>query len=137
MSDALIRQLVESRLITWADQQGLQVEVENVAMQADPRGAFLSVYLLPAQSSGGFLEGGHVARTGVVQISIRDRLGGGVAECNRIAAMLSGLFPQNLRLTSGDFAIYQLTPLSMGPAFVSDGRYVLPTSFQYRADTTS
>ena len=136
MSHATVRQLFESRLIQWADQQDLPVETENVALTPPTSGAFLSIFVLPAQSDGGFLEGGHVTYTGIVQVSIRDRLGGGVAECNRIAELLAALFPQNLRMTAGAFAVQQVSPLSTAPGFVSDGRYVLPVSLRYRADVT-
>lgn len=136
MSTTLVRQLYEQRLIAWADLQDLPVEAENVEIVPPAKGAYLSIFVLPAATDGGFLEGGHRALVGVVQISIRDRLGGGVAECNRIADLLAALFPQNLLLTSGGFTVQQITPLSVAPGFASDGRYVVPASFRYRGDTT-
>lgn len=136
MSTSLVRRLYEQRLIEWADLQDLSVEAENVSIDPPARGAFLSIFVLPATTDGGFLEGGHRALVGVVQISIRDRLGGGVAECNRIADLLAALFPQNLLLTSGGFTVQQITPLSVAPGFASEGRYVVPVSFRYRADVT-
>lgn len=52
-----------------------------------------------------------------------------------LAADLEVLFPLNLRLASGEFAVQIITPCSEGPSISGDTHFMVPVSFTYRADT--
>ncbi|MDN8612797.1 phage tail terminator-like protein [Variovorax ginsengisoli] len=135
MSDKLIRSLFEGRLGTWAAARvpALPVAWENVSF-TPPAGAYLRAFLLRGATTSRDLAGDNRNRVGVFQISIVCPAGNGAGAAESIAAELDALFPMNLRLTSGTFAVQQLSPLRLWSPDSSD-RYLLPVDFQYRADT--
>ncbi|MFD1690674.1 phage tail terminator-like protein [Azotobacter chroococcum] len=62
--------------------------------------------------------------------------GNGSGAAEQLAADIDAEFPQNLRLTSGAFAVQIVSPCSQGPAIPGDVTYMIPVSFRYRADAT-
>ena len=135
MSDQLIRSLFEGRLKTWAAARApaLPVAWENVGF-TPPAGVYLQAFLLRGATTSRDLAGDNRNRVGVFQISINCPAGNGPGAGESIAAELDALFPMNLRLTSGIFAVQQLSPLRLWAPDSAD-RYVLPVDFEYRADT--
>lgn len=129
-----MRSLYESRLKTWADGQGLPVVWENVAAsELEP--TYLRAFLLPALTDTAFMAGSHRSYIGVFQISIVTPHGGGAGIAEGIASELDALFPAHLRLSSGSLAVFITTPLAAAVPIVEPDCFVLPVSFNYRADT--
>ena len=133
--EQLIRSLFEGRLKTWASARvpALQVAWENVTF-TPPAGTYLQAFLLRGKASSRDLGGDNRRRVGVFQINIVAPGNAGPGAAEGIAAELDALFPMNLRLTSGTFAVMQTSPLRTRQGIPSD-RYTVPVDFQYVSDT--
>ena len=70
------------------------------------------------------------------QVSIVCPIGTGPGDAQGIAAELDQQFPNNLRLSSGSFAVQQVTPLRERPGVMSEDRYTVAVDFVYRSDST-
>ncbi|MEE4465711.1 phage tail terminator-like protein, partial [Azotobacter chroococcum] len=110
MSNRLIRSLYEQRLAAWAAARSLPVAWQNVPFTPPASGIYLRAFLLPADTDSLDLEGAHRLYTGVFQISIVAPNGNGSGDAEQPAADLDAEFPQNLRLTSGAFAVQIVSP---------------------------
>jgi hypothetical protein len=134
-----IRQLLETRLKTWADNrsQALRVAWQSVGFTPTNNETYLRAFLLPAPTVGGDLSGAHRAYTGVFQVSVIAPKGVGVGAAEGIAEEIATLFPDSLRLTipSPAFALTMTSPMSAGQPLVEPDYFVIPVSAQYRADT--
>ena len=137
MSHRIIRSLYEQRLATWAAARSLQVAWQNVAFTPPASGIYLRSFLLPADTDSLDLEGAHRLYTGVLQVSIVTPNGQGSGAAEQLSVDLGAEFPNNLRLTSGSFAVQIVSPCSQGPAIQGDTHFMLPVSFRYRADTSA
>ncbi|MBB1599480.1 phage tail terminator-like protein [Variovorax sp. UMC13] len=138
MSEKLIRTLFDGRLSAWAAARvpPLPVAWENVPFTPPAAGApYLRAYLLRGEATSRDLAGDNRNRVGVYQVSISCAPTGGPGAAENIAAELDALFPMNLRLTSGTFAVQQMSPLRTRPPLVDADRYTVPVDFQYRSDT--
>lgn len=136
MSDLRIRRLLESRLLTWAESQEIKVATENTPFTPPNEEIYLECFLLPGATNDEFLAGGHTAYVGVFQINIRAPLNQGPGPSGEVAEQLRALFPNLLALTdSSGFTVTVMSPLSIAQGFVSRERWLVPTSFVYRADT--
>ncbi len=139
MSHKRVRQLLESRLATWAAARSpaLLIAWENQPF-TPPAGTYLRAFLLPAQTDSQTLDGVHRLYTGVFQVSViaPDSTGPGATE--GIADEIAALFPNNLRLTiaSPAFVVQLVSPMSQTQGIQTPDRYTVPVSAQYRADTT-
>ncbi|MDV7209906.1 DUF4128 domain-containing protein [Azotobacter beijerinckii] len=136
MSNRLIRSLYEQRLASWAAARSLQVAWQNVPFTPPATGIYLRAFLLPANTDSLDLEGAHRLFTGIFQVSIVAPNGKGSGAAEQLAVDLDALYPNNLRLASGDFSVQIITPCSQGPAIPGDISYMIPVSFTYRADST-
>lgn len=138
MSDTRIRYLIETRLANWASTRSpaLPVAWEGHSF-TPPAGIYLQAFMLPANTGSDDLQGAHRVYRGVYQVSINCPSGSGSGAAGGIADEIAALFPMNLRLSivSPAFSVTINSPCSAGPGQVGDGRYVVPISFLYRADT--
>ncbi|TKD32587.1 DUF4128 domain-containing protein [Azotobacter chroococcum] len=137
MSTKLIRSLYEQRLAAWASARSLSVAWQNVSFTPLASGIYLRAFLLPADTDSLDLEGAHRLYTGIFQVSIVAPNGKGSGAAEQLAADLDALYPNNLRLTSGAFAVQIVSPCSQGPAIPGETHMMLPVSFRYRADATA
>lgn len=137
MSERLIRSLYEGRLKTWAAARSpaLQVAWENVDF-SPPTGTYLRAFLLRGETTSQDIAGAMKNRIGIFQVSIVCITGNGPGSAEAIAAELETLFPVNLRLTNGSFAVQIISPLRVRQPVPEPDRYVLPVDFAYRADET-
>lgn len=137
MSNKLIRQLLESRLNTWAKARTpvLRVAFQDVAFEPQAGETYLSCFMLPADTDSEDLQGVHKVYRGTWQVSIVKPRGGGLATASGIEDELVALFPNNLKLTSGAFSVFVRTPLSAAPPIIDTPNTTLPLSCSYRADT--
>jgi hypothetical protein len=134
VSHKLIRAAYESRLKTWADARtpALSIAWENLPF-TEPAGLYLRAYLLPADTDAPDLAGATRVYVGVFQVNVVAPLNKGAGEAMGVADELAALFVVDTQLTN-TITVQQTTPCRIAPALASDTRYVLPVSFQYRAD---
>lgn len=136
MSKALVRRGFEAALETWAAAQNpaLQVAWENVPF-TPPAGAYVSVNIIPAPTQSNTLDRVHRVYTGIFQVNLHMPAGTGPAAAETLAASLAAAFPINTPIVVSGLRINLLTPMSDAAAIQDAGRYVVPVSCQYRADT--
>lgn len=134
MSQSIIRQLLESRLKTWADAEPIQVAWENVNFDP-PSASYLKAYVIPAPTTSDDLKGDHRNYTGVFQVSVVGMKGNSAIPVEAIAEDIAALYPVNLQLTSGGVTVQIITPMSIAQAIQEPDRYTIPVSCTYRADT--
>ena len=136
MSNKLCRQAIESRLATWAAARvpALPVNWENVAF-AEPTGAYLRAFLLPANTTGPDLAGAGRTYRGVYQVSVACPINMGPGAAEAIADEIAALFPLNTRLTVTGLTLQIVTPVTAAQGAQDADRFTVPVSFTYRADT--
>jgi hypothetical protein len=136
----VIRKLLESRLKTWADSHNpvLPVSWQNVDFNSPATGSYLMTHILPAPTGSEDLQGQHKAYIGIFQVSVVCPRGGGAALAESIAEEIATLFYTNLLLTSGApvLGLQIVGAAILSKAIEADGKYTLPVSITYRADTT-
>jgi hypothetical protein len=135
VSHKLIRAAYEGRLKTWADARtpALSVAWENRPFTATTGTAYLRAYLLPADTDAPDLAGAVRTYRGVFLVNVVCPINKGSGEAMGIADELAALFVVNARLTN-TLTVQQVTPCRIAPALQDDTSYVVPVSFQYRAD---
>lgn len=136
MSQKRVRAAYEGRLATWAAAHipPLQVAYENTPFDA-PAVLYLRANLLPATTTSDDLAGALTTYRGVFQINVVAPINAGPGAALTVADQLAALFLVNARLTVSGMTVQQVTPCSIAPALQSDTSYIVPVSFQYRADT--
>lgn len=134
MSHKLIRAAYEGRLKTWADARSpaLSIAWQNLPF-TEPAGAYLRAFLLPIPTQAIDLAGASRTYRGLFQINVVAPLNKGPGEAEGIADELAALFVVNAQLTN-TVTVQQITPCSIAPALQSDTHFVVPVSFEYRAD---
>lgn len=139
MSNKKCRQAIEARLYSWAAARTppLRVAFQNVEFTpTGPAELYLRGFLLPADTASQTLEGTHRAYRGLYQINISAPLGAGPGAAEGVLDELAALFPNNQLISVTGLTVQVTSPVSAGPALQEADRYILPASFQYRADTT-
>lgn len=131
-----IRALLEARLSTWAKSQtpAIPVAWQNVPF-TPPTGRFLRAWVMPAETGSETLDGAHRRYVGVFQVSVYVPQGTGPAAGEAIAESIAALYPMNDLLSMTGLDVMIVSPMSIAQGFNSDGRYVVPVSCRYRADT--
>jgi len=131
-----IRAIYEGRLKTWADARvpALPVAYENVPFDPVTGATYLKAFLLPANTVSGDLAGALTTYRGVFQVSVCAPINKGAGAALGIADELAALFVVNARLTASGLTVQQITPCSVAPALQDDTNYIVPVSFQFRAD---
>lgn len=136
MSNKLCRRAIESRLATWATARSpaLALAWENVPF-TPPAGAYLRAFLMPALTTSADLAGAHRSYRGVYQISVYSPINAGAGAAESIADEIAALFPLNDRLSVPGLTLLVMTPVTAAQGAQDATDYVVPVSFQYRADT--
>jgi uncharacterized protein DUF4128 len=139
MSEALISELIEKRVIAWADKNEIPLAIRNVSFVPPSEGTYARLFDLPAPTTSSFLDGAHRAYLGVYQVSLVCPVDKGAGPGRTLGMSLSKEFPVNLVLSKGTFKLQIISPVSLGPIIddTENARSVQPCSFQYRADTVS
>jgi len=134
-----MRQLLEPRLIAWADLNDLAVAVENQsfdpAKKANSDGMYLRAFLLMSNTDAPDLAGEGRIFTGTFQIDVVGPRLVGSGPVEAIAEKLDALFPVNLLLSATGFSLQTVTPLRVASAIDGASNYALPTSFTVRGDS--
>lgn len=135
MSQALVRQICESALKTWADARApaaMPVQWQNTILDPEP-GAYVRAILLPAPTEAPDVQGLGRTFTGFWQVSIVRPQGEGAGPAEVIAAELAAIFKPGASLTAGGLRLYFLQPLSPAAPIDEPGRFVVPCSAAYQA----
>jgi len=131
-----IRALLEARLSTWAKSQSPSIPIawQNVPF-TPPTGRFLRAWIMPAETGSETLDGAHRRYVGVFQVNVVVPQGTGPAAGEALAESIAALYPMNDLLSMTGLDVMIVSPMSIAQGFNSDGRYVVPVSCRYRADT--
>ncbi|KAF1706289.1 phage tail terminator-like protein [Pseudoxanthomonas sacheonensis] len=137
MSNKRIRALYEGRLATWAAARStpLRVSYQNQSFVPVTGQTYLRAILLPADTSSDDLQGAMRTYRGVFGVNVVAPINTGAGAAEGIADELAALFTMNARLTASGFTVQQVTPATQAPALQDASSYIVPVSFQYRADT--
>ena len=137
MSQKRIRAIYEGRLKTWADARSplIRVAYENAPFNPANGESYIKSFLFPAMSVNLDLAGASTTYRGVFQASVCVPINKGAGAALGIADELAALFVSNALLADGVVTVRQLTPASVAPALQGESEYIVPVSFQYRADT--
>jgi hypothetical protein len=135
MSQRIIRDLLEQRLMTWAEAlvPPIPVQHENADFTPPQTKKYLRFFLLPANTGSNFLAGTDHEYLGVMQISIVTPKGTGPKVAEDLVVSLDALYPNNLRLTSGAVTVQITTPISAFTGIQEEDAFVIPVSATYRA----
>lgn len=137
MSNKRIRGLYEGRLATWAAGRStpLQVAYQNRPFTPVTGTLYLKAILLPADTASDDLAGALRTYRGVFQVSVMAPINAGPGLAETIGDELVALFVMNARLTASGFTVQQITPATQAAALQDEKNYIVPVSFEYRADT--
>lgn len=137
MSNKRIRALYEGRLKTWAAGRStpLRVAYQNVPFTPVTGEIYLKATLLPADTASDDLAGALRTYLGVFQVSVVAPINAGPGAAETIGDELAALFTMNQRLTATGFTVQQITPATQAAALPDEKNYIVPVSFEYRADT--
>jgi hypothetical protein len=110
---------------------------ENVPYSPVAGTTYLRGFLLPAKTASSDLAGAHRAFTGVYQVSVVAPLNGGPGIAEGIADEIAALFPLNTRLAVPGLILQVVTPVTAAQGAQDSTSYIVPVSFEYRADIVS
>ncbi|GGA05599.1 phage tail terminator-like protein [Dyella caseinilytica] len=135
MSQNLCRRLIETALGAWAVSQSLDVEWENVPFEPVTGQTYLRAFQLPANSTSPDLAGAITTYRGIYQIDIVAPINEGAGPAGAIADELAQLFKLNTRYTAPPLALQIVSPCTVAKGAQDASDYIVPVSFQYRADS--
>jgi hypothetical protein len=134
MSELRIQQLFETRLMAWAEDQGIPVAFQNVSFEPPAEQIYIRADLLSGTPTSQTLETS-TTYVGVFQMSIYGLRNEGTGPTGLIVQQLRALFPCDSHLAAVDgFTVSITSPLDVPQGFPDDARWITPTSFNYRAD---
>lgn len=134
MTQALVRQALETALKTYADGASLPVAWENVDFTPSAT-AHLRAFVLPAGTESPDLQRAGRTWTGIFQVTIVTPHGAGPGAAEALVTALSAVFDPSAPLTAGGLRVYLLQPLSAAPGIQERDRWAVPCSVPYRADS--
>lgn len=139
MSHAIIATIYEAKLIAWSKARAEPIKVVFENIQYDPADGetYLWAFALPGDTASSTLAGDHRAFIGVYQVSIVAPANTGKIKTNPLVAELTALFPLYARDTKAGVTVVTMSPVEQGPGITDAATYMVPVSFQYRADTGS
>ncbi len=139
MSHAIIATIYEAKLIAWSKARAEPIKVVFENIQYDPADGetYLRAFALPGDTASSTLAGDHRAFIGVYQVSIVAPANTGKIKTNPLVDELTALFPLYARDTKAGVTVVTMSPVEQGPGITDAATYMVPVSFQYRADTGS
>lgn len=139
MSHAIIASIYEAKLLAWskARAEPTKVVFENVQYDPVDGETYLRAFALLGDTATSTLAGDHRAFIGVYQVSIVAPANTGRTKTNPLVAELTALFPLYARDTKSGFTVVTMSPVEQGPGITDASTYMVPVSFEYRADTGS
>lgn len=137
MSHAIISSIYDAKLLAWSKVRAEPIKVVFENIQYDPADGetYLRAFALPGDTASSTLAGDHRAFIGVYQISIVVPAGTGKTKTNPLVVELAGLFRLYARDTKSGVTVVTMSPVEQGPGITDAATYMVPVSFEYRADT--
>lgn len=139
MSQKDVRAVIETAVAAWAEENDFDdsaIAWENVAF-APPVGQYLKFNLLPAQTRSDDIAGQLRTWKGIVQLTLALPVGNGPALAETLIASLDRAFGASSYLPGPTLSVLVATPVSAANGFLDDAHYLVPVTFQYRADLSS
>ena len=135
MSNELILEAFEKRLTDWANAQTPAIPIAYMNKNFTPPATrYIRAFLLPAATQSLTLDGVNRDYSGVFQVSFVMPKNEGGKPAAKLADSIDAAFPVSF-LYKG-LRIWMTKPMSTRPSYNDDdGRYVLPVSGNYRAET--
>jgi len=139
MSHAIIATIYEAKLIAWSKARAEPIKVVFENIQYDPADGetYLRAFALPGDTVSSTLAGDHRAFIGVYQVNILAPANTGKTKTNPLVVELTALFWLYARDTKSGVTVVTISPVEQGPGITDAATYMVPVSFQYRADTGS
>lgn len=136
MSQAIIRQALETKLNTWAAAQTPSIPVawENVPF-TPPSTRYIRSNILPAPTTSGTLARTHVRYSGILQVTLVMPNNSGPSAADALIDSLRTAFDPALLITQGAIKIYVIEPASPSPPLQEQDRFIIPVSIQYECHT--
>lgn len=139
MSHELIKQLFEARLTQYAEANNYRVHYQNKRFEAKARETYFRSYIVPTYTGSMTLSGDHRVYRGLYHVSIITPPDIGTTLASILMEEVEQLFPlyQPIYEDEDDpdsFFVTPITPFDRPEGFVNPTEYLLPASFQYRAD---
>lgn len=136
MSQAIIRQALETKLATWAGTQNPVIPVawENVPF-SPPATRYVRSNLIPAPTLSQTLEKTHVRYSGIYQVTLVMPNNSGPSAADTLVDSLRGAFTPATLIQQSGIKIYIIEPASPAAALQEADRYLIPVSIQYEAHT--
>lgn len=136
MSHGRIRIMLSAALGDWCDQNGIDYSVDNVYHESVEDLNHIRSHTIPADTYSDTLGGDIITYVGMFQMSIHTKFGTGLLDQEAIITGLQEVFKLNRRFTdSGGFTVQVTSPLHTPEGKQNGGQWVVPTYFDYRADT--
>lgn len=136
MSHSRVRNLLATKLAEYATTKGIRVSYENYKLYPNVDETYLETCTLPAPTITRTLSGDHKEFLGVYQIKIIVGSGVATALSDQIVEELQTAFPvDSTYVDVSGFTVQVISPVSIAQGKVQDGKWVIPCSLEYRADT--
>lgn len=139
MSHELIKIMFEKRLSQYAEANNYRVALQNVKFTPNANETYFRSNLIPSGTESFTLSGDHRQYRGIYQIDIITPPLISTAPASRLMDEIEELFPlyQPIYEIPNDrtsFMVQPISPLSRHDGFSEPTHFLLPASFQYRAD---
>lgn len=135
MSHPSILNIFQTALSGYATAKPIRVAYENVQLTPTANETYLVAHILPSSTKTDTLSGDHKRFMGVFQITIVSPSGKATSNYQTLVNELQTLFPVYKIFEITGFSVQVTSPLHTPEGKVQNGAWVVPCSFEYRADT--
>lgn len=138
MSQAKIRNIFQTKIASYAATKSIRVAYDNLQFVPKANETYLACHLIPSVTKTETLSGDHKAFIGIFQITIVVGSGKATSLSDEIAEELQNEFKvYSLHSRAADplFVVQVLSPLNVPEGKVQSGNWIVPSYFEYRADT--
>lgn len=141
MSHARIRNILNYEMSLFAEINNLRVSFDNVSFTPNVDETYIQCHLIPADTQTRTLGGDHKEYIGLYQMKVITASGDGSGNADEIVEKLQTKFPVYALfkedIVPGElfpFSVQVLSPIHSPEGKDQSGSWVVPCSFEYRAD---
>lgn len=137
MSHARIRNIFNYEMSLFAEINNLRVSFDNVNFTPNVDETYIQCHLIPADTQTRTLGGDHKEYIGLYQMKVITASGDGSGNADEIVEKLQTKFPVYALFKEDDpstFSVQVLSPIHSPEGKDQSGSWVVPCSFEYRAD---
>ena len=138
MSHARIRNIFNYEMSLFAEVNSLRVSFDNVSFTPNVDETYIQCHLIPADTQTRTLGGDHKEYIGLYQMKIITASGDGYGNADEFVEKLQTKFPVYALFKEDDpstLNVQVLSPIHSPEGKDQSGSWVVPCSFEYRADT--